>query len=98
MSVSIKTGRHFLLNITIMEFYSSGEIFLDDDRNNCSVDNLMLIDNRENLKINRSNLRFKQAELTEIGVTVTKLKVAARRRKIIRQRIENKIFVFFKPF
>ena len=31
--------------------------FLDGDKDNCDIDNLVLIDNKENLELNRSNLR-----------------------------------------
>ena len=55
--------------------------FLDGDKDNCDIDNLVLIDNTENLELNRSKLRFKHKEYTRAGVAVAKLKVAARRRK-----------------
>lgn len=55
--------------------------FLDGDKDNCKIENLVLLDNSENLEMNRSNLRFSHAELTEAGVNIAKIKVAARRRK-----------------
>ena len=55
--------------------------FLDGNKDNCDIDNLVLLDNKENLEMNRSNLRFSNAEFTKVGVTVAKLKVAARQRK-----------------
>lgn len=55
--------------------------FLDGDKDNCEIENLVLIDNRENLELNRSSLRFSNAEFTKAGVTVGKMKVAVRRRK-----------------
>ena len=55
--------------------------FLDGDKDNCDIENLVLLDNSENLEMNRSNLRFPHAELTKAGVNVAKIKVAARRRK-----------------
>lgn len=55
--------------------------FLDGDKDNCDIENLVLLDNSENLEMNRSSLRFADAELTEAGVYIAKVKVAARRRK-----------------
>ncbi len=55
--------------------------FLDGDKDNCSIENLVLIDNSENLELNRSRLRFPNAELTKSGVAIAKVKVAARRRR-----------------
>ena len=55
--------------------------FLDGDKDNCKIENLVLLDNSENLEMNRSNLRFSPAEVTEAGVNIAKIKVAARRRK-----------------
>lgn len=54
--------------------------FLDGDKDNCDIDNLVLIDNKENLELNRSNLRFSNAEFTKAGVAIAKVKVAARQR------------------
>jgi len=56
--------------------------FLDGNKDNCDISNLSLVDRRENLEINRSSLRFEQAELTEIGITIAKLKIAAKKRKL----------------
>lgn len=55
--------------------------FLDGDKDNCEIENLVLIDNRENLELNRSSLRFSNAEFTKAGVAVAKMKVTVRRRK-----------------
>lgn len=55
--------------------------FLDGDKDNCSIENLVLIDNEENLELNRSRLRFENPECTKVGVTVAKVKIAARKRK-----------------
>lgn len=52
--------------------------FLDGNKDNCDIDNLVLIDNKENLELNRSNLRFSNAEFTKAGVAIAKVKVAAR--------------------
>lgn len=55
-------------------------IFLDGDKDNCSIENLELIDSRENLELNRSGLRFSDAEFTKAGVTLVKIKVMARQK------------------
>lgn len=61
--------------------------FLDGDKDNCSIENLVLLDNEENLELNRSKLRFDTAEFTEAGVTVAKAKVAVRRK--MRKKVES---------
>lgn len=40
----------------------------------------MLVNTRENLEINRSTSRFKQTELTEVGITIAKLKTVNRKK------------------
>ncbi len=55
--------------------------FLDGDKDNCDINNLVLIDNKENLELNRSNLRFSNAEFTKVGVAIAKVKVAVRQRR-----------------
>lgn len=55
--------------------------FLDGNKDNCSIENLVLIDNKENLELNRSRLRFENPDLTGIGLTVVKLKLVARQRR-----------------
>ncbi len=55
--------------------------FLDGDKDNCSIENLVLLDRAENLELNRSGLRFSNAEFTKSGVAVAKLKVAIGERK-----------------
>lgn len=55
--------------------------FLDGDKDNCNIENLFLTDNEENLELNRSGLRFKNPESTKVGITVAKLKIAAKKRK-----------------
>lgn len=55
--------------------------FLDGDKDNCSIENLFLTDNEENLELNRSGLRFKNPEFTKAGIAVAKLKIAAKNRK-----------------
>ena len=55
--------------------------FLDRDKDNCNIENLVLIDNHENLELNRSNLRFSEAEFTKAGLAVAKVKIAVRKKK-----------------
>lgn len=55
--------------------------FLDGDKDNCNIDNLVLIDNHENLELNRSKLRFSEAEFTKAGLAVAKVKIAVRKKK-----------------
>lgn len=55
--------------------------FLDGDKDNCDIENLVLVDMAENLELNKARLRFADAEFTEVGVTVAKVRVAARKRK-----------------
>lgn len=55
--------------------------FLDGDKDNCNIDNLVLIDNYENLELNRSKLRFSEAEFTKAGLAVAKVKIAVQKKK-----------------
>lgn len=55
--------------------------FLDGDKDNCDIDNLVLIDKDENLEMNRSKLRFRNAEATKTGLAIAKVKIAVNHRK-----------------
>ena len=55
-------------------------IFLDGDKENCSVDNLALIDKRENAVLTRKRLRTSDMELTKTGISIAKLSLAIRKR------------------
>ncbi len=55
--------------------------FLDGDKDNCDIENLILLDNPVNLEMNRRKLRFDNPELTAAGVNVAALSVKARQRK-----------------
>lgn len=55
--------------------------FLDGDKDNCSIENLFLIDNATNLEMNRRKLRFENPELTEIGEKIARINVAIKNRK-----------------
>ena len=48
---------------------------------NCNIENLVLIDNEENLEMNRSRLRFADPERTKTGVLVAKARVTVRQKK-----------------
>lgn len=55
--------------------------FLDGNKDNCDIENLVLIDNAENLEMNRSQLRFADPERTKTGVLVAKARVTVRQKK-----------------
>lgn len=55
--------------------------FLDGNKENCSIDNLFLIDKATNLRLNQKKLRFNNAELTKTGIKIAELSVAVNRRK-----------------
>ena len=55
--------------------------FLDGNNDNCNIENLVLIDNEENLEMNRSRLRFADPERTKTGVLVAKARVTVRQKK-----------------
>lgn len=55
--------------------------FLDGNKDNCNIENLVLIDNEENLEMNRSRLRFTDPERTKTGVLVAKARVTVRQKK-----------------
>lgn len=52
--------------------------FLDGNRDNCDIANLVLIGKDENMELNRSRLRSGDAGLTEAGINVARLKIASR--------------------
>lgn len=55
--------------------------FKDGDRGNYHIDNLQLVSKAENAVLNAFNLRFSDPELTEIGISIAKLHIAAKERK-----------------
>lgn len=55
--------------------------FKDKNKENCSIDNLMLISNAENLELHRMGLRFEDPDLTEAGLNVVKLRIKTRERR-----------------
>lgn len=59
-------------------------IFLDGDHQNCSIDNLTIIDRATHVRLNQSNLRSTDKELTKTGIAAAQLITAmgkAKRRK-----------------
>ena len=55
--------------------------FLDGNKDNCSIDNLVLIDKEINLEMNRRGYRHKEAELTSVGVEIARLSIATKKAK-----------------
>ena len=55
--------------------------FLDGNKDNCDIENLVLNDNAENLEMNRSRLRFTDPERTKTGVLVAKTRETGRQKK-----------------
>lgn len=55
--------------------------FKDGNKDNVAPENLMLTTNREHLALTRLNLRFTEAELTEAGLAIVKVKIAAQDRR-----------------
>lgn len=56
-------------------------IFKDNDRTNCDISNLALVTKQENQILNRQGLRFDNAEHTETGILIAKVKIAAKNRE-----------------
>lgn len=55
-------------------------IFLDGNKENCSLGNLVLISCKENLEMMRQRLRTSDMELTKTGISIAKLSLAIRKR------------------
>ena len=56
-------------------------IFKDGNRQNCVLENLMLVTLAENAVMNQCHLRFENAAHTETGLLIAKVKIAAARKK-----------------
>lgn len=56
-------------------------MFLDGNKKNCSIDNLRLITQAENARLNQWNLRSSDPEVTNVGISIVKLKSAINERK-----------------
>ena len=64
-------------------------IFADQNRQNCSLDNLILVSRHELLIMNKRNLISEDAEITKIGSNVAKvLSIANKRRQWTEEEIE----------
>ena len=50
-------------------------LFRDRDINNLDIDNLTLVSRAELLKLNSDGLIFEEAELTDVGINIARLKV-----------------------
>lgn len=64
-------------------------VFLDGDKTNFSLDNLMAIPRNELLAMNRHNLYFSDPELTRSGALVAKLICATNERKKSNQKAQS---------
>lgn len=56
-------------------------IFKDGNRENCSLDNLLLATMAESQMMNRKNLRSTVPEITEVGHTLAKLTIATKKKR-----------------
>ena len=56
-------------------------IFKDNNRLNCDISNLMMITKNENAVMNKLKLRSQDPDLTETGVNLAKLKLAAKEKR-----------------
>lgn len=54
--------------------------FLDGNKTNVNIDNLVLLTRREHLALTRNGMRFKDKELTRAGVALTKLNCAIKQK------------------
>lgn len=55
--------------------------FRDSNPLNCEIDNLMLISKSENSVLNNSGLRSEIPEITDVGLTIARLKLQAKKRR-----------------
>lgn len=53
--------------------------FIDGDKMNCSIDNLMLVTRSENMMLTHMGLRSEDPDLTEAGLNVTRIKTKLRK-------------------
>ncbi|MFT8476611.1 MAG: HNH endonuclease signature motif containing protein [Liquorilactobacillus sp.] len=56
-------------------------IFLDGNHKNTNLENLELVSLRENLEMNRKKLNYKNPELTKVGISISKVNIAAAKRR-----------------
>lgn len=62
--------------------------FLDGNKDNCDISNLIMIDNETNLEMNRKKLRFDEREATRAGVTIAQINITTKKRR--KERGHNK--------
>lgn len=55
--------------------------FLDGNKDNCDISNLIMIDNETNLEMNRKKLRFNKPEATRAGVTIAQINIMTKKRR-----------------
>ena len=56
-------------------------MYLDGNPLNLAIDNLKLITDKEHAVMNKSRLRFNDAELTEVGLKVARIKMTMSQKK-----------------
>lgn len=56
-------------------------IFLDGDKTNCEIDNLVLVTRAEHLELTRNKLRGSTPQFTETAVLIARASVISRKRK-----------------
>ena len=56
-------------------------IFLDGNKTNVTLDNLILISRQELVRLNQDNLIFQNKEMTKAGINITKIKMAYLKRQ-----------------
>lgn len=81
-------GNNFILKHRLVWEAANGPIpkgfnlrFLDGDKLNCSLDNLVLISRAENLEMTRLGLQNDNPKLTETGVLIAKASVTTRKKR-----------------
>lgn len=55
--------------------------FLDGNKQNVSIDNLVMVTNAEQMILAKDGLRFQDPQLTKTGLLIAKVKIAAKQRK-----------------
>lgn len=65
-------------------------IFLDGNKQNCVLENLVLVTNAEHLQMTRKGLRSECPQLTETGILVARAGIAAYKKKSSKKRVSGK--------
>lgn len=55
--------------------------FLDGNKDNCDISNLIMINNETNLEMNRKKLRFEEPEATRAGVMIAQINIMTKKRR-----------------